>query len=88
MQTLSVNEFRAHLKEVADSAISQHEPIRITRRNNGNFVLISEEDWNAEQETLYVLQNRSLMKQIFNSSKTVLPSKKLTQEELHAEFDV
>ena len=86
MQTLSVNEFRSNLKKVADAAISQHEPIRITRRNNGNFVLISEEDWNAEQETLYVLQNQKLMKQILHSAAS--PSKKLSQEELHAEFDV
>lgn len=88
MQTLSVNEFRAHLKKVADLAISEHEPVRVTRRNNGNFILISEEDWNSEQETLYVLQNQSLMKQIWESSKMELPSKTLTQDQVHAEFDV
>jgi antitoxin YefM len=33
-------------------------------------VVISAEDWEREQETLYVLQNSSLMKQIAESIST------------------
>jgi antitoxin YefM len=33
-------------------------------------VVISAEDWEREQETLYVLQNPSLMQQIANSTQT------------------
>jgi antitoxin YefM len=32
-----------------------------------DFVVVSAEDWDREQKTLYVLQNRSLMEQIERS---------------------
>ena len=39
-------------------------------RRNGDDLVISAEDWKREQETLYVLQNADLMKQIEESLKT------------------
>ena len=70
MRELTVNKFRANLKKSVDRAISEHEPLIVTRRAEKNFVVISVEDWTKEQETLYVLQNLSLMKQIAESYKT------------------
>jgi len=40
------------------------------RLKPANFVVVSAEDWEREQETLYVLQNKSLMEQIERSLKT------------------
>jgi antitoxin YefM len=87
MTAISVNQFRANLKAVVDKAIDDHEPVRISRKNGQNFVVLSEEDYNAEQETLYVLQNENLMKQIAASLKTS-KVKKLKKEETRAEFDL
>ena len=70
MRELSVNKFRANLKTFVDQSISDHEPIRVQRRAGRDFVVISAEDWEREQETLYVLQNTSLMEQITESLKT------------------
>ena len=70
MRELSVNKFRANLKSFVDLSISNHEPLRINRRAGKDFVVISAEDWEREQETLYVLQNSSLMKQISESIAT------------------
>ena len=42
----------------------------MSRRNGGDFVVTSVEDWEREQETLYVLQNGDLMTQIEESLKT------------------
>ena len=67
MRETTVNQFRAHLKDEVEEVIRRHEPLRITRRGGGDFVVISSEDWEQEQETLYVLQNSSLMKQISES---------------------
>ena len=39
-------------------------------RNGNDFVVISAEDWEREQETLYVLQNASLVQQIAQSTQT------------------
>ena len=70
MHETTITRFRAHLKEEVEKVISNHEPLFVTRRNGGGFVVISREDYEQEQETLYVLQNSSLMKQISESLKT------------------
>jgi len=70
MLELSVNKFRANIKEIVDKAITEHRPIRINRRSGKDFVVISAEDWEREQETLYVLRNKSLMSQIAKSMTT------------------
>ena len=54
MTTLSASEARAKLYKLLDEAASSHEPIQITGKRN-NAVLVSEEDWRAIQETLYLL---------------------------------
>ncbi len=64
---LSVNQFRANLKHYVDEAIVNHKPLKINRKNGENFVVISLEDYEREQETLYVLNNTSLMTQIKKS---------------------
>ena len=54
MTTLSASEARARLYKLLDEAAASHEPIQITGKRN-NAVLVSEEDWRAIQETLYLL---------------------------------
>lgn len=70
MIQLSVNKFRSNLKTFVEKSINDHIPLRIRRRTGRDFIVISAEDWEREQETLYVLQNSSLMKQINESLKT------------------
>ncbi|MEO0836527.1 MAG: type II toxin-antitoxin system Phd/YefM family antitoxin [Cyanobacteria bacterium J06642_3] len=70
MDSVSVNKFRDKLKDCVERVISQHKPLKVTRRNGEDFVVVSAEDWEREQETLYVLQNSNLMKQIADSMTT------------------
>ena len=70
MNTVSVNKFRDNLKTFVEQVISQHIPIKVTRRSGEDFVVVSADDWEREQETLYVLQNSELMKQIAVSMGT------------------
>ncbi len=54
MTTISATKARAELYRLLDEAAESHEPIEITgKRHNG--VLVSEEDWRAIQETLYLV---------------------------------
>lgn len=75
MDTVSVNKFRDNLKSFVEQVVSQHMPIKVTRRSGEDFVVVSAEDWEREQETLYVLQNSSLMKQIAASSDSHIKNK-------------
>jgi len=70
METVSVNQFRSNMKNFVEQAASEHMPLKVTRRSGGDFVVMSAEDWERDQETLYVLQNSSLMKQISESAHT------------------
>ncbi|KKL00372.1 type II toxin-antitoxin system Phd/YefM family antitoxin [Rheinheimera mesophila] len=70
MDTVSVNQFRDNLKTYVEDVVNNHAPIKVTRRAGEAFVVISADDWEREQETLYVLQNNSLMAQIAASSAT------------------
>jgi len=54
MPTLSATEARAKLYRLIDETSMSHEPIVITGKR-GNAVLISENDWRAIQETMYLL---------------------------------
>lgn len=72
---LSVNQFRANLKQYVDQAVDNHEPLQVSRKNGEAFVVMSLEDYEREQETLYVLGNASLMKQIEESLQTYGKSK-------------
>jgi len=68
--TLSVNQFRANLKRYVDSVIDNHEPLTVSRKNGEDFVVLSLEDYQREQETLYVLNNNALMYQVEESFLT------------------
>lgn len=70
MDSTSVNKFRENLKSYVEQVISNHLPLKVTRRRGEDFVVVSAQDWEREQETLYVLQNKSLMRQIANSVET------------------
>lgn len=85
MNSVSVNQFRGNLKTFVEQVIDQHTPLKVTRRKGRNFVVIGAEDWEREQETLYVLQNRYLMDQITKSllSHSTGKGYSPTQEELN-----
>ena len=54
MTTLNASEARANLYRLMDQAAENHEPVVITGRRV-NAVLVAEENWNAINETLYLL---------------------------------
>jgi antitoxin YefM len=84
MNSISVNKFRDNLKSCVEQVVTEHQPLKVTRRNGENFVVLSADDWEREQETLYVLQNNDLMKQIADSMATHVDQKgyRPTAEEL------
>lgn len=54
MTAITVSEARANLYRLIDEAASSHQPLLITGKRN-KAVLVSEEDWQAIQETLFLL---------------------------------
>lgn len=54
MTGITATEARGNLYRLIDEAAESHQPITINGKRN-NAVLVSEEDWSAIQETLYLL---------------------------------
>jgi len=75
MDSISVNKFRDNLKSFVEQVVTNHLPLKVTRRSGDDFVVLSADDWEREQETLYVLQNSDLMQQIAASMQSNLKGK-------------
>ena len=54
MAPLTATEARANLYRLIDETASSHEPLLISGKRN-SAVLVSQEDWAAIQETLFLL---------------------------------
>ena len=54
MTTITATEARANLYRLMDAAAESHEPVVITGKRT-RAVLVSEDDWRAIQETLFLL---------------------------------
>ncbi len=65
MQTLTASEARTNLYRLLDQTSETHEPIIISGKRN-NAVLVSSEDWDAIQETLYLLAVPGMRESIKN----------------------
>ena len=69
MKTISVSQARANLYKLLEEAGESHEPLIITGKK-GNAVLVSEEDWRAVQETLYLLSISGMRESIREGLET------------------
>lgn len=69
MITLTASQARAGLYRLLDKAAQSREPIQIAGKRH-SAVLISEEDWRAIQETLYLLSIPKMRESIRRGMKT------------------
>ena len=69
MRTITATEARADLYNLIDEASKISEPIHISGKRK-NAVLISEDDWRAIQETLYLISIPKMRESIVKGMKT------------------
>ena len=68
MTTMTASKARASLYGLLRAVAKNHEPIQITGKD-ANAVLVSQEDWSAIQETLYLLSVPGMRKSIRDGLK-------------------
>ncbi len=71
MKTISITNARKELYKLVDATIKESTPVQITGKR-GNAVLISEDDWRAIEETLYLLSIPGIRESIIEGIKTPL----------------
>jgi antitoxin YefM len=77
MKTITATKARSNLYKLIDETSKASRPIQITGKRS-NAVLISENDWGAIQETLYLLSIPGMRESIVNGMKT--PIEKCSSE--------
>lgn len=55
METTSLSDLKSHLSEYADRAELEHEQFTITRNGRPAVVMVSADEWESLQETLFWL---------------------------------
>ena len=68
-KAISASQARANIFTIMDEAASSHEPILITGKRN-NVVMLSQEDWNAIQETLFLMSIPNMKESIIKGMNT------------------
>jgi antitoxin YefM len=69
MTTVTATEARKRLYNLVDNVAESHAPVQIVGKRN-SAVLISEEDWRAIQETLYLTSIPGMRESIQKGLKT------------------
>jgi len=77
MTELNASAARANFYRLLDQTAETHKPVRIAGKRN-NAVLVAEDDWNAIQETLYLLSIPGMRESIREGLET--PVAKLAKE--------
>jgi len=72
MTAISITKARANLYQTVADVNKYSQPITITNNRGKNAVLISEDDWNAIQETLYLNSIPNMAESIIEASKEPL----------------
>jgi prevent-host-death family protein len=69
MAAITASEARANLYRLIDETASSHQPLLISGKRN-SAVLVSAEDWEAIQETLFLLSVPGMRESIREGIKT------------------
>ena len=69
MKNISASEARKRLYNLVDEVQESHRPVQIVGKRN-SAVLLSEEDWRAIEETLYLATIPDLRESIMKGLKT------------------
>ncbi len=69
MRTITATKARSNLYKLIDETAKDSEPIYISGKRN-NAVLLSEDDWRAVEETLYLLSIPKMRESIIKGMKT------------------
>ena len=72
MTAISVTKARENIYQILADVNSSSQPITITNNRGKNGVLLSEDDWNAIQETLYLNSIPDMMESILQAGKEPL----------------
>ncbi|TQR86134.1 type II toxin-antitoxin system Phd/YefM family antitoxin [Mycobacterium hodleri] len=86
MTTLPLAEVRANLSRLVDEAMRTHQRIEVTRQGRRAAVILSAEDYDSIMETLAILSDQELMREVRDADCAAERGEIFTLEEVTEEM--
>lgn len=86
MAMLPLAEVRANLSKLVDEAVRTHERIEVTRQGRRAVVILSADDYDSIMETLAILSDQELMRQLQAAEAGVEAGQLYTLDEVTEEM--
>ncbi len=83
---LPLAEVRANLSKLVDEAVRTHERIEVTRQGRRAVVILSADDYDSIMETLAILSDQELMRQLQAAEAGVEAGQLYTLDEVTEEM--
>lgn len=88
MQTQPISRVKDRLNEFVDAVALTHEQVTITKNGSPVAVLISVDEWEALQETLFWLSRPGITEDLAEARGELAGGSTLGEEQVRAEFGV
>ena len=82
MRTLNYTTARQNLASAIDNVVDDHTPLVITKGSDKAVVMMSLDDWNAWQETMYLLRSPANAERLLKATQDFDEGKNLVTKEL------
>ncbi len=86
MTTLPLAEVRANLSKLVDEAVRTHQRIEVTRQGRRAAVILSADDFDSIMETLAILSDQELMRDVREAEAEAENCELFSLEEVTAEM--
>tara|TARA_R110001592_G_scaffold89458_3_gene263116 strand:- start:2482 stop:2742 length:261 start_codon:yes stop_codon:yes gene_type:complete len=71
MEITTYSNFRQNLKRFLDQVLSSHSPLYVKRTNGEDVVILAKSDYEAMEETLYLLSSEKNRKQLMQGIQQI-----------------
>lgn len=86
MQTLSVSAAKARLNELVEDTATTHEHVTITRNGSPAAVMVSADEWESIQETLFWLSQPGIREDLAEADRAYAAGETTGGDELRQRF--
>lgn len=86
MQTMSISAAKAKLNELVDQAVTTHEHVMITKNGAPAAVMLSAEEWESIQETLFWQSQPGLLNDVARAREEYEDGQTMNGDEMRRRY--
>lgn len=88
METTSLSDLKSHLSDYVDRAEHEHDRFTITRNGRPAVVLVSADEWESLQETLFWLSQPGIHDDLAQAEADIAAGRTYNEAEIRAALDL